>query len=194
MMKAFDFGKKLARTLQVDVVGTQSEWHAHVRRLFRDVNAAELMRFAQNRNSNLYAALVNGQSSSMYAIPLRPDANYTGNMMDFGLLRDPERFGDPRAEVGGLLLGCSEGCERPFNELIGIYGIDAGATFNLCGGTAIDLQGRVSNSDLCNLARLIVVELIAAFDMTGQEWAQHDRSALEQAIHSGYISKKWPPL
>ena len=115
-------------------------------------------------------------------------------MIDFGLMRDPEWFGDPGSEVGGLMLWCSEGFDHRFNELIGRYGIVGGATISLGGGTAIDLQGRVSNSDLCALARLIVVELIAAFDVTGREWAQHDRVALAELLATDFASIKKHPL
>ena len=92
------------------------------------------------------------------------------------------------------MLWCSEGFDHRFNELIGRYGITAGATFSLHGGTAIDLEGRVSNSDLCGLARLTVVELIAAFDITGREWAQQDRIALGDLVATDFPSFKKPPL
>ena len=194
MTKDFAFARELARTLVLGDPVMQTEWRAWVRRLFADVDGAELLRCAQNQRSNLYAALVNGLTSSMYAIPLRPDGKGQGDMIDFGVMRDPEWFGDQGAKVGGLMLWCSEGFDHRFNELIGRYGIAAGATFSLGGGTAIDLQGRVSNADLCDLARLTVVELVAAFDITGREWAQQDRIALAEMLATDFPSIKKPPL
>ena len=67
-------------------------------------------------------------------------------------------------------------------------------SFALDGGMAIDLRRCISNDDLGDLLRLSVVELIAAFDITGKEWAEQDRLALAQAIHSGYSSAKQPSL
>lgn len=194
MTKDFVFARELARTLIFDDPAMQEGWRARVRQLFADVDGAELLFYAKNQRNHLYAALVKGQSSSMYAIPLRPVGKGQGDMIDFGVVRDPEWFGDQDAEVGGLMLWCSEGFDRRFNELIGRYGIAAGATFSLGGGTAIDLQGRVSNADLCDLARLTVLELVAAFDITGREWAQQDRIVLAELLATDFASMKKRPL
>jgi hypothetical protein len=75
MTGAFAFGSGLGRTLPLDPSRTQSDWRAHVRHLFSEVDGSELMRSTQNPRSNLYAALVKKQIFSMYEIALHPDAN-----------------------------------------------------------------------------------------------------------------------
>lgn len=173
---------------------TGSKWRARIRQLFADVDGSELIRCAKNQRSNLYAALVKRQRSSIYSISLRAGLAGQQRMMDIGVVRDPEWIGDPQSEIGGLLLWVSSDYANQLIEIIVHLGFSETHTFALDGGAAIDLTGKISNDDLCDLARLAVVELVAAFDISGKEWAQQDRFALAQAIHSGYTGVKQQTL
>jgi hypothetical protein len=194
MVISLDIGGKLARALQVDESEAASRWRAHVRQMFADVDSSELLRCAKNRHSNLYAALAKREPSSMYSIAIRSRPMEADRIMDLGLVRDSEWVGDPASDAGGFLVWVSTDFAPPLTELIGHLGVTDTVSFPLDGGTAIDLRGGVSNDDLFDLVRLAVVELIAAFDISGKEWADQDRIALAQAIHAGFTGTKHPTL
>ena len=194
MVTSLDVGSKLARALQVDESETAARWRAHVRQMFAGVDGNELIRCAKNQHSNLYAALARREKSSMYSVAIRQRADETDRMMDIGLVRDSEWMGDPASDTGGFLLWVSSTFAPPLIELIGHLGVTDTVSFSLDGGTAIDLRGCVSNNDLFDLVRLAIVELIAAFDISGKEWAEQDRFALAQAIHAGFTGTKPPTL
>lgn len=191
---SLDVRAKLASALRADESEDAERWRAHVRHLFANVDDSELIRCAKNPHSNLYAALTRREKSSMYSIAIRSCATEASRMFDVGIVRDPEWFGAPKSEIGGLLLWVSSDYAGPLIEIVARLGFPDTRTFALDGGTAIDLDGQLSNDDLCDLARLAVVELISAFDITGKEWAQQDRLALAQAIHPGYPGAKQQTL
>lgn len=194
MVKSLDVCGKLSRALHVDDSEIAALWRAHVRHIFSDVDGAELIRCAKNRHSNFYAALVRREQSSMYSVALRSCAVKADRMMDLGLVRDEEWVGDPNSETGGFLLWVTNEFDKPVSELIVHLGISDSVSFSLDDGTAIDLKGCVSNYDLWELVRLVIVELIAAFDISGKEWADQDRFALAQAICPGFSGNKHPTL
>ena len=194
MAQAFDVCSQLERALNVDASEKQAVWRARIRHIFADVDGSELLACAKNQRGNLYAALVKREPSSMYSVRLRPSPTGQERMMDIGVVRDPEWFGDPQSDVGGLLLWVSSDYEDPFIELIAHLGFADIGSFPLDDGTAIDLKGQISNDDLCDLARLAVVELVAAFDVSGKEWADQDRFALAQAIRADYAGGKQQTL
>lgn len=194
MVISLDVGSKLARALHVDESETAARWRAHVRQMFADVDGAELIRCAKNPHSNLYAALARREKSSMYSVAIRQRADETDRMMDIGLVRDSEWMGDPASDTGGFLLWVTSDFAQSLLELIGHLGVTDTVSFSLDGGTAIDLRGCVSNDDLFDLVQLAIVELIAAFDISGKEWAEQDRFALAQAVHAGFVGTKHPTL
>lgn len=194
MVISLDVGSKLARALEVDDSESAARWRAHVRQIFADVDGSELLRCAKNPRSNLYAALARSEPSSMYSVAIRSRVMEADRMIDIGSVGDPEWVGDPGADTGGFLIWVSSDFAPQLIELIGHLGVTDTVSFPLDGGTAIDLRGYVSNDDLFDLVRLAIVELIAAFDISGKEWAEQDRFALAQSIHAGFTGTKHPTL
>lgn len=150
-----------------------------IREHFFEVDGDDLLRQSKAKTKGPYSELAKGRPSSFYEIPLLPSLIRSDSIMEFGPIHDPELLGGQSGDRMGMLLWCNNSNGQPFVELVKFSGNRSAKWHATEHGSFIELDDVMPNEELIMLAMKMVIDLISAFNITEQDQAVTDQTALQ---------------